>query len=100
MQELRGNTTRREVLLDEPRHLDVLREDEHARLFREDRVEQLVEQLQLSGAARNSGLVLLEILRGVVADLLEPCEELDDQPLRANPSAPEMSASVSRTTAS
>ena len=76
VEELVGHADAGEVLLDQPRHRDVLREDEHRSALRDDGADQLVEQLQLlraTGEPDRAGL--LEELRRVVADLLEPGQQ-------------------------
>ena len=70
-----------EVALEQARHGDVLGEDQHRAVLGEDRVEQLVEQVELPGAAAPAGRAgLAQVVRRVVADLLERGEQLEHQP--------------------
>ncbi len=80
VQELRLHPARRQVLLQQPGHPHVLGEHEHRTPFGEDRVEQLVQQLDLARPVRDPRLLLLEVLRGVVADLLQSRQQLHHEP--------------------
>ena len=72
-----------EVALEQSRHGDVLREDQHRAALGQDRAEELVEQVELLGAVRQPRVGLAEVVRRVVADLLEPGEQREHQPAAA-----------------
>ena len=69
-----------QVVLEQPGHRDVLGEDQHRALLGQGRGEQLVEQVELLGPPGQPAAGLLEEVGRVVADLLEPGEELEHQP--------------------
>ena len=104
VQELVGDAALGQVRLEQPGHRDVLREDQHGAVLGEDRAEQLVEQLELLGAAGQPDRAgLLEEVRRVVADLLEPGEQREHQPAPRDlvgSSARSIRSIVSRTNAS
>ena len=80
VQELGGYAGAREVLLQQPGHGDVLGEDQHRTALGEHGADQLVDQLELLGAAAEPRVGLLEVVRRVVADLLERGEQRQHQP--------------------
>ena len=66
---------------EQPGHRDVLGEHQRGPALRQDRGEQLVEQVELVGpAGETNRFGLLEELRRVVADLLQPGEQGEDEP--------------------
>ena len=70
---------RAEVALEQARHRDVLREDEDRTVLGDDRADELVEQLELLRAAAQLGVGLAQVVGRVVADLLEPGQQLEHQ---------------------
>ena len=80
VQELVGYAGAVQVRLEQPAHRDVLGEDQRGAVLGEHRAEQLVEQVDLLRAPGQPHRGLLEELRRVVADLLEPGEQLEHQP--------------------
>lgn len=85
VQELGAYPACRQMLFEQPRHLYVLGEHEHARVLRENGVEQLVEELQLPRTVRDPWPLLLEVLRGVVADLLQRRQQFHHQAAPGEP---------------
>ena len=70
-----------QVRREEAAHLDVLREDQHGAVLGEHRAEELVDEVELLGAAgQPDGAGLLEEVGRVVADLLEAGEQGEHQP--------------------
>ena len=60
-----------EVAFEQARHRDVLGEDEHRAVLGQDRAEQLVAQVELLRAPVEPAAGLPQVVRGVVADLLQ-----------------------------
>src|SRR5690606_20362140 len=79
VQELGVHAALVQVPGDQAGHGHVLGEDQHGAVLGEDGGDELVQQLQLAGAARQPGRGLVQVLGGVVADLLEPGEQFDDE---------------------
>ena len=69
-----------EVAFEQAGHRDVLGEDQHRAVLGQDRAEQLVEQVELLGAALEPAAGLAQVVGRVVADLLEPGEQGQHQP--------------------
>ena len=80
VEELVGHARLGQVALEQPRHRDVLGEDERRTVFGDHRRQDLVEQVELLGApSEPDGARLLEELRRVVADLLEAGQQRQHQ---------------------
>ncbi len=72
------------MLLQQRRHLRVLGEHQHRLAAGQDDVGQLVERGKLAGAARQRP-GLLQILRRMIADLLQRGQQLEHQPGALDP---------------
>ena len=80
VQELVGDAGLRQVRLEQPGHRDVLGEDQGGAVLGEHGAEQLVDQVELLGAAGEPDHArLLQEVGRVVADLLEPGEQRQHQ---------------------